>query len=213
MKVQAWLRKHLFIVIPAVLIALTAAAWQLWVVLHPTPCNPWGKSYVIPSTPSEVYPNAVVYDFDHCTDPAIPVEPGGRNGTPALEAVAAAGERAVINLPLANLTSRDLRTINLSGWLWSETVFETEEAAIVVLIDRKFCGTRAHKTVPLRRNPAGRWFHFATLFETGDYVFSPDDRLRIYFRAEKGRLLCDDLTLQFGLPCYTGPQAPNPVSP
>lgn len=213
MKVNAWLRKRIFVVVPVLLIAAIAGVWLLWYLLHPAPCNPWGKSYVIPSAPSGVFPKAVFYDFDHCTDLTIPVSPDGRNATPALEAVSAGGDWAVINLPLTGRTARDLRTVNVSGWLLADAVFGTEEAAIVVLIDRKFCGTVAHKTVPLRNNPAGRWFRFAMLFDPGDYIFSPDDRLRLYFHTETGRLLCDDLTLQFGLPCYTGPQPSNPVKP
>lgn len=167
--------------------------------------NPSGARYMIPSEISTTYPDALYYDFEQAMPKGVFTENNAHSGAKSLIATNGNSEPAIINIPLGAWDEQRLKYINMTGWIYAGETFSKEQARLIMIISNPVNDVKFSKAINLQMNPTNRWFRVNLACEPSSYRYSPDDRLRIYIKNTTGaRILCDDLTVQFGKKCFVG---------
>jgi hypothetical protein len=106
-----------------------------------------------------------------------------------------------VNIPSGHWSSEYLKAISIEAWIKVKSCAEMADASLVISITNLMNDVVVLKTISLQGDKIAMetWFKASTTLETGNYIYTAGDRIRIYLWNEGcSDVLIDDLTVIFG---------------
>jgi hypothetical protein len=189
---------YLFLIFSIFGVFLLFIIWNVY--YHPQVPNPPGQNYQIRYHISDVFPDAIYYDFEEPQPDGPTFSNIGRSGFSSLIAPGPRGYSSIINISTGNWDAEKIKHIAFNAWLKIESSDSSADAKLAFVITNPLNDVLFGRFIAIKSEVNnGEWFSVSNSFETNGYTYHSDDRIKIYlWNSGSGNVLLDDLTIYFG---------------
>jgi hypothetical protein len=189
---------YLFLIFSIFGVFLLFIIWNVY--YRPQVPNPPGQNYQIRNQISDVFPDALYYDFEKPQPDGSIFSNIGRSGFSSLIAPGPRGYSSIINIPTGNWGAEKLKHIALTAWLKINDTGLVPDAKLALVITNPLNDVLFARFISINSEINNlEWFRVSNSFETTSYTYHSDDRIKIYlWNAGSGDIFLDDLTVFFG---------------